>query len=140
MNTHRSKFVRGRISTKIIAGVGAIALAAVLLVGGGSPATAAGSFSVKHTAWGCTEGDYKGSSYSAYISGAAWAYAVTSYQYPICAPSNSSIPGARPIAGSTLGTWQYGITSSVTTRLQKPNGSLTAYGHHSVGGAFLRNT
>lgn len=103
-------------------------------------ASAVGSFNVKLSAFGCTEGDYKGSSYTYTVSGAYFAYATTSYQYPICAGVNS-IPGARPIAGGTLGAWAYGGGSHVTTRIQKAFFDQTVNGHHSVGnGAHLRNT
>lgn len=123
-----------------IAIAGVVIAAALAMSIAPAPAFAAGSFSVKLSAWGCTEGDYKGSSYSSTVSGGYFAYATTSYQYPICLPTASSIPGARPIAGSTMGAWAYGVGSSVSTRIQKANSSQAAYGNHSVGGGNLRNT
>ncbi|GAA1230113.1 hypothetical protein JOF42_000352 [Microbacterium phyllosphaerae] len=127
--------VRNRIAVGMAAAVTALAIGLAP-----TSASAVGNFNVKHTAFGCTEGDYKGSSYTYTVSGAYFAYAVTSYQYPICAPSASSVPGARAIAGSTMGAWAYSATSSVTTRIQKAFFDQVPYGHHSVGGGYLRNT
>jgi hypothetical protein len=119
----------------------AVALAALSISFAPAPAHASGSFSVKVSAWGCTEGDDKGSSYSYNVSGGYFAYAQTSYQYPICMSQVTSIPGARPIAGSTMGPWAYGGGTSVTTRIQKANSNQAAYGNHSLGnGSYLRNS
>lgn len=126
---------------KVAIAAAAVVLTATAAVMGAAPAYANGSFSVKATPSACTEGDYSGTSYSSYSGGASWANASTSFHGEICVPgATSNVPGARAIAGTTMAAWNYSAGSVATSAIQKPNGSLTAYGHHSLGGGYLRNT
>lgn len=138
MNTHlpvrHPKLVR-----RIAIGIASVATA-LAIISAPLSASAVGSFHVKLTPTACTEGDYKGSSYTYTVSGGYYAYAVTSWTGGICVPSQATVPGARAIAGSTQGAWAYSATSSVTTRIQKAHFEQTPYGHHSVGDAHRRNT
>lgn len=118
----------------------AVLLAAAFVATSVVPASANGSFNVKLSAWGCTEGDYYGTSYSSIGGGSAYAHGVTSYQYPICAPSASSIPGVRAYAGGASTGWQYSPGSRVEARVQKSDPNATAWGNHTVGGANSRNS
>lgn len=116
------------------------AAAAIAITFAPTAASAVGNFNVKLSAASCTEGDYSGSSYTYTVGGAYFAYAVTNYAHPVCINPGNKVPGARAIAGSTVGSWAYGVGTSVTTRIQKANFEQTPYGHHSVGGVHLRNT
>lgn len=135
------KSIRNVLKNRLALGGAAALIAAGLVVSLPMSASANGSYTEKLSASGCTEGDYYRTSYSSAVSGAAYANAYTSYTGMICVPfSSSSIPGARAIAGSTLGAWAYGAGSYASTRIQKASGSQIAYGHHSVGGYYARNS
>ena len=101
------------------------------------PAWALGSFSVKLTASGCTEGDYYGQSARVSIDGIWYIRAITKYTYPICV---NNVVGARPIGPSSSGPWAYNNTT-VTTYLDV---GLTypavGAGRHSVNGSYNRST
>ena len=102
-----------------------------------TPAQALGSFNVKLTAWGCTEGDYYGQS-TRTSSGSEWFIrAITSYTYPICI---NGTPGARAIGPTSATSWQYNtnsVTVYLSTGLTYPS---SGSGQHSVDDDHLRTT
>ena len=133
MNVNTEEGVRVRIVA-----LATVALIAVF-VGVASPADALGSFTVKLTAAGCTEGDYYGQSVR-YGEGPVWYIrATTSYTNPICLPPGN-VAGARGIGPSSASGWQYNNGSVVVYLNVGTTYPPSGGGQHNVNGAHLRNT
>lgn len=100
-----------------------------------APAYAIGSFNVKLTAAGCTEGDYYGQSARVNVSGIWGIRATTKYTYPVCF---SNVVGARPFGPTSSGPWQYNNQTVVTTLTLGTTYPASGAGWHNVNGAHMR--
>ncbi|MWV59665.1 hypothetical protein [Rathayibacter sp. VKM Ac-2754] len=111
----------------------AAAIAAALLAGAvAAPAEAYGSGQARITpGGGCNAGTY----YYRSDAGSGRANAFTSFD-GYCWGNKSA--GAQPIAGASVGKWQYNW-GSVSASITKP-ANATVYGNHSINGGYVRST
>ncbi|QHC67317.1 hypothetical protein GSU68_12585 [Rathayibacter sp. VKM Ac-2759] len=111
-----------------------VTLAAAALVAGlaATPAVAYGSGSSQVTpSGGCNVGTY----YYRSDGNNGRANAFTSFD-GYCWGNKTA--GARPIAGASVGSWQYNW-GSVTASMSRSQ-SATVYGNHTINGGYSRNT
>jgi hypothetical protein len=102
-----------------------------------APAFAIGSFNVKLTAAGCTEGDYYGQSARVSTNGIWGIRGTTRYTYPVCAVNTA---GVRVFGPSSSSSWKYSLQSVTWTLTLGTNYPSSGAGWHTVNRDYLRTT